>query len=505
MTVYLVAFALAGVGAALLTPVIRQVALRMGAVSRPGGRNVHRRVVPRLGGIAIFLALAVASATLCAWSGDVRALFADHWRHVIGVAGGATVMCAVGAIDDIRRLRPIHKLLAQCAAATFAFAWGFRIDAIAVPFGGRLNMGMFALPVTIVWIVGIVNAINLIDGLDGLAAGIVLFAALTNLIVSHFTGAIFIGLLMAIIAGAICGFLLFNFNPARIFMGDSGSYLLGYVLATTVLVGSTQKASTAVSLLVPCLALGVPIFDTLFTIVRRFLERRPIFSPDRGHIHHRLINMGLTHRRAVLILYGVSLALSGAAVATCLGQSWQGGVAVLAASAVLAVLVRSAGYMRDLQDRLARRGKLRSQSFEAIRLALPAAIGGLQNAGTEKEIIDRLGVQLRALARVELVRLEGVVAVHRWQSAVEGSEEADLLTARYPLGTPGLARSALVLSWSSDREDVAGDLDVALQILADLVAVRLEAIGSPLAPRPMLRAAPHEFEVKAELAGRTAV
>src|SRR5690606_22890845 len=143
----------------------------------------------------------------------------------------------------------------------------------------------------------------LIDGLDGLAAGVVFFAGVTNFVVAYISGSVMTALIMAAMLGSVLGFLIYNFNPARIFMGDSGSYLLGYVLAVTALAGASQKASTAVALLVPIVALGVPIFDTLFTIVRRFLERRPIFSPDRGHVHHRLLDLGLTHRRAVVILY----------------------------------------------------------------------------------------------------------------------------------------------------------------------------------------------------------
>src|SRR5262249_52489320 len=159
-----------------------------------------------------------------------------------------------------------------------------------------------SLPITVLWITGIVNAINLIDGLDGLAAGIVFFAGLTNFVVAYMHGALMVALFMSAMLGATAGFLFHNFNPARIFMGDSGSYFLGYVIATSSLLGSMQPTSTTVALLVPMLALGVPIFDTLFAIVRRFLERRPLFSPDRGHIHHRLVDMGITHRRAVLIL-----------------------------------------------------------------------------------------------------------------------------------------------------------------------------------------------------------
>ncbi len=195
--------------------------------------------------------------------------------QVIGLLGGALIVFVVGVLDDTRRVSALHKLYAQIAAATLAYICGFRIDAISVSLGSSMSMGIFALPVTVLWIVGIVNAINLIDGLDGLAAGIVFFAGITNFVIAYLAGNNLLAVVMAVMLGAVVGFLFFNFNPARIFMGDSGSYFLGFLLGTSSITG--YKASTAVALLVPMIALGVPIFDTLFTVLRRFLERRPLF------------------------------------------------------------------------------------------------------------------------------------------------------------------------------------------------------------------------------------
>src|SRR5262249_29060533 len=175
-------------------------------------------------------------------------------------------------------------------------------------------------------------------------------------------GLVFVALVSAATAGAVFGFLFYNFNPARIFLGDSGSYFLGYILAVTSLV--SQKASTAVSLLVPVVALGVPIFDTLFAMVRRILERRSVFSPDRRHIHHRLLDMGITQRRAVLIIYGFSVALTVAALGISIGRSWQVGAAMLGASAVLVGLVRFVGYFELMHLRSRQRARLRSRDTE---------------------------------------------------------------------------------------------------------------------------------------------
>ncbi len=247
---------------AVLTPLVRLLAFRLGAVAHPGGRHIHKRSIPRLGGLAIMAAFFTPILVLMRLDPIIAEIMQkEAWRFV-GVLGGGLAMCAVGVVDDTRGIRAIYKLFAQIIAALFAFRCGFAIHNVYVPFVGDLSMGAFAAPVTVLWIVGVVNAVNLIDGLDGLAAGVVFFAAITNLLVAWIGGSLFIALLSAATAGAVLGFLFYNFNPARIFMGDSGSYFLGFVLAVTSLL--SQKASTTVSLLAPVVALGVPIIDTLF-------------------------------------------------------------------------------------------------------------------------------------------------------------------------------------------------------------------------------------------------
>ena len=288
MESYVVACLVSLVLSVLVTPIVRRFALRIGAVSTPGGRHVHGRAIPRLGGIGLAFAWAVPVIGLALRDGMVMRALNGKWLQIITVVGGAAAICTVGALDDVRGLRSVYKFAAQILVAAVAFACGFQIQAIQLPLLGTLQMGAFALPVTVLWIVGVTNAVNLIDGLDGLAAGVAFFAAFTSFVIASISGSVFVALTMAALMGALVGFLFFNFNPARIFMGDSGSYFLGFVLATTALAGGglQQKASTAVSLLVPVLALGVPIFDTLFSMFRRLVERRPIFSADRGHVHH---------------------------------------------------------------------------------------------------------------------------------------------------------------------------------------------------------------------------
>ncbi|MFI5301006.1 MAG: glycosyltransferase family 4 protein, partial [Polyangiales bacterium] len=336
--------------AAILVGPVRAMARRLGAVSLPGGRHVHKAATPRLGGVAILFGVLVPLSILFnVDAGAAVALRAESTR-AIGIAVGGAFMCAIGFIDDVRGVRALYKLFAQIAAATVAWMTGFRIESVHLPIIGDLSMGIFSYPVSTIWIVGIINAINLIDGLDGLAAGVAIFAALTNFVVAYLAESTLVALVMVALLGATLGFLFHNFNPARIFMGDSGSYFIGYVLATCAIIGSYQKASTTVSILVPVLALGVPILDTLFAIVRRFLERRPLFSPDRGHIHHRLLDMGLTHRRVVLIIYGVSVAFTASGIAIALGRQWQIGIALLSATVVLVALIKFVGYVEQINQ-----------------------------------------------------------------------------------------------------------------------------------------------------------
>lgn len=351
MRSYLAAFVEALVLCLVLTPLLRRFALRLGAVSPSGGRHQSARAVPRLGGLAIALSASAPLVTLLFIDSGVAMQIRERATLISGMLGGGFALCAVGALDDLRGLSVRYKLLAQVAVALFAYWAGFRIEGVFVPFWGPLSFGVFSLPFTLLWIVGITNAVNLIDGLDGLAAGVVFFAAVTNLVVALVSGAhggtVFVALLMASLMGTLVGFLFYNFNPARIYMGDSGSYFLGFVLATSSIMAPLQKTSTTVSLLVPLVALGVPVFDTLFSILRRALERRPVFSPDRGHLHHRLLDMGLTHRRAVLLLYGASILCAISAIAIALGRDWEVGLGLLAACVVLVGLTRAVRHMES--------------------------------------------------------------------------------------------------------------------------------------------------------------
>jgi UDP-GlcNAc:undecaprenyl-phosphate/decaprenyl-phosphate GlcNAc-1-phosphate transferase len=481
MKSYVVACLFALVLSVLATPIIRRFALRIGAVSTPGGRHVHGRTVPRLGGIALAFAWAVPVVWLSFHDAAVESAVRGELLQVFAVVFGGAAICAVGAFDDARGVRPLFKLAAQVLLACFAFGCGFHIEAVQLPLVGVFSMGVFALPVTVLWIVGVTNAVNLIDGLDGLAAGVAFFAAFTSFVIASLSGSVFVALTMAALMGALVGFLFFNFNPARIFMGDSGSYFLGFVLATTALGGGLQqKASTAVSLLVPILALGVPIFDTLFSMMRRLLERRPIFSADRGHVHHRLLDLGLTHKRAVMFLYGISSLLAAGAIAVSLGRSWHVGLALLSVTVVFVGLVRFLGYFEYLHFRRRQKSRLRDPFTESLRGLVPRLIVALAAATNEAsafEVLRRLTVETEIMCAELLVDGKSRLC---WNKSQEDCATRDLIEMAFPLGRDELAVASLRFRWSSDCEDPAPQVDVLLQILVDELARALTATGSKL-------------------------
>jgi UDP-GlcNAc:undecaprenyl-phosphate GlcNAc-1-phosphate transferase len=299
-------FGLALVLALVLTPLMRKLALRLGFVDRPVARSMHTEPKPYLGGVAIYLAFAAA----------VFAGGALKDPKVVGILVGGGLTVLLGVVDDKVRLSARIKLVGQiAAAAVLVCGFNVKIDYIYSPLGNRfVQFGWWAYPLTIFWIVAFVNVVNLIDGLDGLAAGISGIASLTLLMVSlqqQLSGPI---VLTAALAGAAIGFLRYNFNPAKIFMGDAGAMFLGFALAG-VSVHGVLKTTATVGVFVPVLALALPILDTAFAIVRRLASGRSIGEADKDHLHHRLLRLGLSHRNTVLVMWTISAWLGLSAVA----------------------------------------------------------------------------------------------------------------------------------------------------------------------------------------------
>ncbi len=385
MTTCLASFLFAFVLAVIFTYAVRASALLLGVVDKPDSyRKIHTRAVPRLGGIAIYAAFFLTLAVLY-WfvRNQVSDLLLARPVQLLGILAGATVAMAMGIVDDVRAIRARWKLLFQVIAATIAWAAGLSINAISNPFGPPLVLGALSFPITLFWFVGCMNAVNLMDGLDGLAAGVCLFVTVTLFLVSLLFTNVLGMLLMAILSGATFGFLLFNFYPARIFLGDSGSMLLGFLVAALALVSSTRKAETAIALLIPVVALGVPIFDTSLAIVRRWYKKLPLASPDRQHVHHVLLSMGYSQRRAVLLLYSVTLLLGVAALLITIGRN-EVTVLVLGALAIIAfVSIRVLGGLR-IEDLLGRfsEAQARRRLFSTVRASIEEAFQRMQEART---------------------------------------------------------------------------------------------------------------------------
>ncbi len=309
---YVVILATAVIVTLAVTPLVRTIALRWSIVAHPGGRHVHAGVTPRIGGAAMFagFASAIIVELLGEWLWGFKHALMGAGLPLVGVLLGASAIFAVGIVDDIIELKPGQKLLGQLLAAGIVIACGVRIAFVSNPFGGGLILlGVLSVPLTLLWIVSFANVINLIDGLDGLAAGVSAIAAATFLVLAHQSNVPVAGILSAALIGACVGFLRYNFHPASIFMGDSGALFLGFVLACIALFG-VMKSVAAVTLVVPLLIIGVPIFDTFSAIVRRKRGGRPIQAADRGHIHHRLLGRGFDQRQTVLIIYAWSVALA---------------------------------------------------------------------------------------------------------------------------------------------------------------------------------------------------
>ncbi len=311
IALYALGFATALVAAVVLTYLVRGRARRAGLFDPVDARKLHTAPTPRVGGVAIFLAVSVAlfgvmlhPAADGAWV-DARGL-------TVVLAGG-TLVHLLGLYDDVHQMPARWKLLVQAVIAAGVFAAGVRITALSLPFVGTTELvPILSFAFTVLWLVGITNAFNLIDGLDGLASGAALFALTTMFVVASINGQAGAAVVTVILAGATLGFLVYNFPPASIFLGDSGSLFLGFMLAGVGLL-SSQKSQTVVAVAIPVVALGLPVLDTMLAIVRRFLRGQPIFSADRGHIHHRLLSLGHSPKQVALLLYGACavLALGG--------------------------------------------------------------------------------------------------------------------------------------------------------------------------------------------------
>lgn len=315
----------------LLIPFVKKFAIKIGAIDKPNKRKVHQKVMPRLGGLAIFISFMVGSF-----------LFLPSYINLWPIIIGASIMLFVGIIDDVKGVTAPVKFLGQTIAASVTVMFGIQIDFITIPNGEVIDFGWTAIPITILWIVAITNAINFIDGLDGLAAGISSIALITISVLALSLGHPLIALLGLILLGSTLGFLVFNFYPAKIFMGDTGSMFLGYMISVLSIIGLTKSAAIF-SLLIPIIILAVPIIDTAFAIIRRLVQKKPISAPDKFHLHHCIIRLGFSHRQAVVLIYLLSSLFSLAAILFTRATIWGASVLIVILLIAIELIVEVTG------------------------------------------------------------------------------------------------------------------------------------------------------------------
>src|SRR5699024_9319093 len=289
-----IAFFIALVSAFLVTYPVNKLAIKVGAVDLPNHRKIHKEVTPRLGGLAIFIGAFLGALYL-----------QPHHEHLPEILLGGIVIILTGALDDRFSLRPVAKLTGQLVAASFLVSSGLIIERITLPFLGVVDLGFFSVLITVLWVVGITNAINLIDGLDGLATGVTTIAFSSMFVMALIDEQLMAAYLCIVLIGSNLGFLYHNFHPAKIYMGDTGSNFLGYMIAVVSMLGLFKNIALF-SFIIPVIVLAVPIFDTVFAIVRRAYNKESIMMPDNKHIHYQLIAKGYSHRKTVLIIYTFS-------------------------------------------------------------------------------------------------------------------------------------------------------------------------------------------------------
>ncbi|GGI29997.1 undecaprenyl/decaprenyl-phosphate alpha-N-acetylglucosaminyl 1-phosphate transferase [Staphylococcus chromogenes] len=318
----------------ILTPIVIAVSKKLDIVDRPNFRKIHTKPISMLGGSAILLSFFIGI-----WLG------APIEREIKPLLLGAIVIYLVGLIDDLYDLKPVLKLIGQIIAASIVVVYGVTIDFISIPIGPTIHFGWLSIPITIFWIVAITNAINLIDGLDGLAAGVSTIALVTIAFIAILQGNIFIIMICSVLIGSLLGFLVFNFHPAKIFLGDSGALLLGFIIGFLSLLGF--KNITFISLFFPIVILAVPFIDTLFAMIRRVKRGQHIMQADKSHLHHKLLDLGYTHRQTVILIYAMAIMFSVVSVILYLSQPCGFFLTVLLIIITIELIVEFTGLIDD--------------------------------------------------------------------------------------------------------------------------------------------------------------
>jgi UDP-GlcNAc:undecaprenyl-phosphate/decaprenyl-phosphate GlcNAc-1-phosphate transferase len=442
---------------AVLTPVVRNICQQRRLLDFPTTpRKIHVTPVPRLGGIAIYVSFFLTLLAVFMTEGPVFDLFAVHRETVLTLFLTSTLVFAVGVYDDVYGATVLQKLTVQVMAAVLLYVLGFNIQLISVPLVGSVSPGMLGFPITILWVVGVTNALNFIDGIDGLACGVGFFAISTMFLLSLFLHRTLTAFFAAALAGGLFGFALYNFAPASIFMGDSGSLFIGFIIAAISL-HSSQKSSTAVVLLLPVVALGVPIADTLLAIVRRLGNGHSPFKADKDHIHHRLLRLGLSSRQVTLVLYIVCSVLGIFALLMTAVTNRVLTVMLIILSVLTIGSMKLLGYTTDMIaiNHLARKRMQQKKQFLDRQRRAEDVLAQMAHAGDVSRL-EQLVIHYFRIMECDLGGVTypfppdaaGAAGAHggpagrvevRWQSARYRAQEApasQLWTLRVPLVLP---------------------------------------------------------------------
>jgi len=458
---YLLAFAGSALLSLFLTRLIRDAAIRIGWVDRPDGlRKLHAKPIPPVGGVAIVVAMAAGLAIAAATPTLVGQQLRAEAPRLVALSGLAFAMMLVGLWDDVAGLAPQLKFGLQILIASVAWLAGVQIagwDAAGVHFG------FLSLPITVLWIVAITNAFNLLDGVDGLAAGAALFATMALLIVSITTGNLVVAAILSALAGASAGFLRYNFNPASIFLGDSGSLLLGFTLSV-LSIESSEKSTIAFAIAVPIVSLGLPVLDTAVVVLRRLISRQPLFRADRRHIHHMLLDRGMSPRDVVMLLYAVCglLGLLSLLIANPSGRAVGPVLAMLGIAAGIGIQQLHIPELRALNSHVVR-GVRRQSRLLAGGALVHALVDALSDASNAQQLLralanslDRAGFVRARLTIPRATDLESIAT--GWNDCRTNSSRPVSRTLEWTSPTNGGTVSVVTLVVPLSASDDVGKL-----------------------------------------------